>query len=253
MTTTPAGTQWLPYGFAVLAVCAVVLLVAGFFGRSRVAWLPSVGDYFASWARFHDDIVPRGMVAWWLRGVYVVARPLASAGVSPSVLTGFGLVLAGLVPCIAVVGPGWPAVAGLVVVLSALLDNLDGAVAVLTSRTSGWGFVLDSLVDRLADGLYLVTFWLLGAAGWLCVAAGVALGLLEYVRARAGNAAMGSVSVVTVGERPTRVIIAATFLVTVGIFSAHAASVSAVAVVLTGVVALVGLGQLLAFVRRTLP
>src|SRR3954447_24806885 len=156
MTTTPAGTQWLPYGFAAVGACAFVLLVAGVVGRSRVTWMPSRDDYLASWARFHDDIVPSGLVAWWLRWVYTVARPLASVGVSPSVLTLFGLVLAGLVPCLAGVGPRWAVLAGLVVALSALLDNLDGAVAILTSRTSGWGVVLDSLVDRLSDGLYLL-------------------------------------------------------------------------------------------------
>ena len=41
--------------------------------------------------------------------------------------------------------------AALLVGASGLLDNLDGAVAVLSGRTSRWGFVLDSGCDRLAD------------------------------------------------------------------------------------------------------
>ena len=135
--------------------------------------------------------------------------------------------------------------AGLVVAVSGLLDNLDGAVAVLSSRTSGWGFLIDSLVDRLSDAAYLVAFWLLGCAGWVCVVAGVALGLLEYARARAGNAGLPGVAVITVGERPTRLIIASTFLITAGIFCGHADVVSVVAVVATAVVSLVGLAQLL--------
>ena len=181
-----------------------------------------------------------------------VARPLARAGVSPSVLDAFGVVVAGLVPCIAVVGPRWPMLAGLVVALSAGLDNLDGAVAVLTSRTSGWGFLVDSLVDRVSDAAYLVAFWLLGAAGWLCVVAGAASALLEYARARAGNAGMGAVGVITVGERPTRVIIASSFLITAGIFCGHAGVVAAVAGAGHAGVSVIGLVQLLVAARRAL-
>ena len=58
------------------------------------------------------------------------------------------------------------------VVVSGLLDGLDGAVAVLTDRATRWGHVLDSLVDRCSDGLYLVALWLVGAPAGVCVAAG---------------------------------------------------------------------------------
>ena len=104
---------------------------------------------------------------------------------------------------------------------------------------------MDSLVDRVSDAVYLVAFWLLGCAGWVCVVAGVGLGLLEYARARAGNAGMTSIEVVTVGERPTRVIVASSFLITVGVFPGHGPAVSLVAVLATAGVSLIGLGQLL--------
>jgi phosphatidylglycerophosphate synthase len=248
MTVDPAGTAWLPYAFVALAVLSVGLVVWAVVGRRPVSALPSRDGYFAAWATVHGDYDPRGtgLVGWWLSGVYVVARPLARFGVSPSVLTSLGLVAAGAVPCVAVVGPRWPLVAGLVVALSAALDNLDGAVAVLCARTSGWGSLLDSLVDRISDAAYLVAFWLLGCAGWVCVVAGASLGLLEYARARAGNAGLNSVAVITVGERPTRVIIASSFLITAGIFCGHADVVAVIAVVATAGVALVGLAQLLA-------
>lgn len=251
MTTTPRGTAWLPYGLLLLAVLALVLVVAGVRGRRPVVSVPSREGYFASWATIHG-VAPSGLVAWWLGRVYAAARPLAIAGVSPTVLTLAGVVVAGLVPCVAVVGPRWPVAAGFLVGASGLLDSLDGAVAVLTDRVSAWGSVLDSLVDRLSDALYLLAFWLLGAAGWLFVVAGVALGLLEYARARAGYAGMKDVGVVTVGERPTRVIIAATFLVTAGVLPSRADAVAAVAVGLTGAVCLIGLAQLLVVVRRAL-
>jgi phosphatidylglycerophosphate synthase len=254
MTTRPAGTDWLPYAFVVLAVLALLLLVASLRSRRPVVDLPDRDGYFADWASVHGGYDPRrtGLVGWWLSGVYVVARPLARVGVSPSSLTACGVLLAGLTPCVAAAGPRWPLLAGILAAASAWLDNLDGAVAVLTSRASAWGFLLDSLVDRVSDVAYLVAFWLLGAAGWLCVVAGAALAMLEYARARAGNAGMGSVEVLTVGERPTRVIIAASFLITAGIFPTYADGVAAVAVSLTAAVAIVGLAQLLVAARRSL-
>jgi phosphatidylglycerophosphate synthase len=182
----------------------------------------------------------------------LVARPVARSGVSPSALTAAGVVTAGLVPCLAVVGERWPVLAGLVVALSAGLDNLDGAVAMLSARTTSWGFLVDSLADRIADIAYLAALWLLGAASWLVVAAGAALGLLEYARARAGNAGMGEVGVVTVGERPTRVIIASSFLVAAGILGGHAAVVAAIGAAATAGVAGVGLLQFLLVARRML-
>jgi CDP-diacylglycerol--glycerol-3-phosphate 3-phosphatidyltransferase len=252
MTTRPPGTTWVPYGFVVLAVCAALLLAAGWRSRRPVVSLPTRQGYFADWATVHGSYEPRGLVSWWLRGVFRMARPLARWGVSPTVLTCLGAVVAGLVPCLVVVGPRWLLLAGLVVAVSAVLDNLDGAVAVLSSRTTSWGFVLDSLVDRVADVAYLAAFWLIGAAGWLVVLAGAALGMLEYARARAGNAGMSDVGVVTVGERPTRVIIASSFLITAGIFRGHADDVVAVAAAATAGVCVLGLLQFLVVARRAL-
>ncbi len=245
MTVAPASTSWLTYVLVALAALAVGLLAWGLVGRRPVLSLPSRDGYFASWATVHGSYEPAGLVRWWLSGVYVVARPLARVGVSAWVLTSYGLLVAAVVPCVAVVGPRWPVVAGLVVAVSAVLDNLDGAVAVLGGRTSGWGFLVDSLVDRVSDAAYLVAFWLLGCAGWVCVVAGGLLSLLEYARARAGNAGLGEVGVITVGERPTRVIIASAFLITAGIFCGHADWVSVIAVLATAGVSLIGLVQLL--------
>ena len=59
----------------------------------------------------------------------------------------------------------WPLVAVGLVVLAGLLDNLDGAVAILSGRTSRWGFVLDSLADRLSDAAYVVALCLSAPRG----------------------------------------------------------------------------------------
>ena len=47
--------------------------------------------------------------------------------------------------------------------LAGLLDNVDGAVAVLTGRATAWGAVLDAVADRVGD-LALVGALLLAGA-----------------------------------------------------------------------------------------
>ena len=67
---------------------------------------------------------------------------------------GFAALLAAVaaVPLALIDGWAGPAAACLAVTLSGLLDALDGAVAVQAGRTTKVGFLLDSALDRLADG-----------------------------------------------------------------------------------------------------
>jgi len=136
--------------------------------------------------------------------------------------------------------------------LSGLLDSVDGAVAVLQQRTSAFGAVLDSVVDRVSDVLYLVAFWVAGAPLGVCVGAGVVVMVQEYARARATALGMDDIGVVTVGERPTRVIVVAMFLLAAGVYPSEAhlwVTLGAWASLGVGVVALV---QLLVVVRSRL-
>jgi CDP-diacylglycerol--glycerol-3-phosphate 3-phosphatidyltransferase len=165
-------------------------------------------------------------------------------------MTLLGLVVAGLAVWAAGAGRLWAAIA--LIVVSGLLDNLDGAVAVLTDRVTAFGHVLDSTVDRICDGLYLVALWLVGAPGAVCVGAGAAMGLVEYVRARAGAAGMSEVGVVTVFERPTRVIVTAAFLLGAAIYPDHADGWATAGAWAWLVLSLVALVQLVPVVRRRL-
>ena len=219
-----------------------------------VSTVPTRAEYFDRWSALHGGFDPRRswLVALWLGWTHAVARPLAAARVAPDLIT-----LAGLATGVAVVGltslgGWWVLTAGILVVASALLDNLDGAVAVMTDRATRWGSVLDSVADRICDGLYLTALWVLGAPGWLCVFGGTLMGLHEYTRARAAAAGMSEIGVVTVWERPTRVIVTAVFLGCAGGYPASDqawATLAAAAWVGLGVV---GLGQLLVVVRRRL-
>ena len=213
---------------------------------------PGLADYLRRWAPLHGGYEPRAgsLAGRWLSLAYAAARPLAARGVSPDALTAWGVLVSASVAAIASAGGRWPLAAAGVVVIAGLLDNLDGAVAILTGRTSRWGFVLDSLADRLSDAAYLVALWVLGASGALCVAGGGVTGLQEYARARAGNAGMREIGVITVWERPTRVVLTAGLLLGSGLLPDSAEVIVTAGAAAWVVLGLVGLVQLLAVVRR---
>ena len=208
--------------------------------------------YLDGWSVLHGGHDPRDnpLVRGWLTVAYAVARPLAGAKVPPDLVTLAGLLVAAGAPALAAGGDGWwLAGAAAVVVLSGLLDSLDGAVALLSDRTTRWGHVLDSVADRAGDALFVATLWVAGAPGVLCVAGGMLMFLQEYARARAGAGGMTEVGVVTVWERPTRVIVTSAFLASAAALGDLWALLGAAAWVGLGVV---GLAQLLIVVRRRL-
>ena len=122
-----------------------------------------------------------------------IGRGLARAGVTPNSVTILGVI-------VQAVG-GWLILqdrlvaAGLVTIAAAVLDTFDGAVAKAGGRTTPFGALLDSTVDRVSDALFFIPVaWLYGFGTdgrdepWV---AAVALGglvasfLVSYVRARA--------------------------------------------------------------------
>jgi CDP-diacylglycerol--glycerol-3-phosphate 3-phosphatidyltransferase len=183
---------------------------------------------------------------------YLLARPLAAVRTPPAAVTAAAAVSPALALAPAAAGGRWPLAAAVVVAASALLDGLDGAVAILRSRASATGFVLDSVADRVADALCLVALWLLGAPGWLAVTAGAMAFLLEYTRARAGNAGFGEIGVVSVGERPTRMIITVAGLLVAGVLPSLRAPAAVGATAAMLAVATIGLGQLTVVLSRVL-
>jgi CDP-diacylglycerol--glycerol-3-phosphate 3-phosphatidyltransferase len=208
--------------------------------------------YFDRWAELHGGYDPRSnaLVRAWLTGAYVLARPLAAGGVPPDLVTALGVLVSGGAVGAAAAGTGWWLLAAaLVVVLSGLLDNLDGAVALLSGRTTRWGHVLDSVADRVSDLLYVAALWVAGAPGPVCAVGGALMSLQEYARARAAAGGMAEVGVVTVWERPTRVIVTAAFLASAAALGSPWPTLGAWAWVGLGVV---GLVQLLVAVRRRL-
>jgi phosphatidylglycerophosphate synthase len=215
--------------------------------------------YLQAWARTHGGHDPASggrAERGWFAVVFRAAGPLR--GVPPDALTAAAVLAAVLAAAAADQGPRWCLAAALLVALSAVLDGVDGAVAVLAGRTSRWGHLIDSLGDRVSEACFGAALGLAGAPWALCVVAAGLGWLQEYARARAGAGGVSDILVVTLGERPVRVIAPVLGLLVVGAlgtgsvgeFDAETAAGIAVAAWLG--LASVGLVQLLAALRRAL-
>jgi CDP-diacylglycerol--glycerol-3-phosphate 3-phosphatidyltransferase len=244
------GLTWAGLGVVVAALLAATAGTA----RPPPGPVPDRAEYLRRWSPLHGGYDPdgRSLTGRWLGLVHRVARPLAARGVAADVLTAWGVLASVLVPVIASYRGRWPLLAAPFAVLGGGLDNLDGAVAVLTGRATPFGYVLDSVADRVSDAAQVVALWALGAPGWLCLAGGGVAGLQEYARARAGAAGMTEIAVLTVFERPTRIVLTAFLLLGCGLLTGaapHLATAGAAAWVVLGAVAL---AQVLLAARRRL-
>ncbi|WP_432547790.1 CDP-alcohol phosphatidyltransferase family protein [Kineococcus sp. SYSU DK004] len=168
--------------------------------------------YLRRWSALHGGAAPTGVVRVWLTGAHALARPLAAARVPPSAVTLAGALAAVAAAVLAVRGgPGGAAALAAALLLAAggVLDNLDGAVAVLRSATSALGAVLDAVCDRVGDACCALVLLGCGAPPALALAAGGLAQLQEYARARVQGAGVAEVGVVSVAERPVRIALAA--------------------------------------------
>lgn len=210
-------------------------------------------EYLAAWSRWHGEADTDGaLVRGWLSISYALARPVA--GLSPALVTGIGVLVAGAACVPAAAGGAWLVAAGVLVGISALLDSLDGALAIGTGRASRRGFVLDSAADRLSEAAFSAALWAAGTPGWLAVAFGALCWFPEYLRARAGQAGVSRTGPISVWERPTRVALTGFTLGGAGVLSGlHLAgpmlAAGAAVGVALGVIAVV---QLAVWLRRVL-
>jgi len=239
-----------------LAGLGLGLVVLALVTARKPGFEPADRDgYFDRWQVMHGGYDPRTGSAWlrgWLTMVHFLARPLARIGVQPDVVTISSIWLAGLVLVLSDVGGRWWIAAGWTMVASGLFDTLDGCVAVLEDRTTTWGYVLDSVVDRVNDCIYLVAVVAVGCPVWLAVSCGFAFFLMEYLRARAGNAGGDEVGRITMAERPTRVILLSPSIHFSGVFLGLSRTLSALGPAVLLAMTAVSIGQLGAAVRKQL-
>ncbi len=139
-----------------------------------------------------------------------MGRALTRAGVSPDLITiaGTAGVVAGSV---AFAARGQLIAATVVITLCALLDVLDGAMARARGTSSRYGALLDSTMDRVADGaIFGALAWWLATSGQRVLAAVTLVCLVggqvvSYVKARAES--LGFSCDVGVAERMERLIL----------------------------------------------
>ena len=212
--------------------------------------MPDSEPEFGDWSSLHGDASPTGIVGAWLRFVYLVAGPLVRLRVSPNAVTLVGLVVGASALWPAGAGSRWPLLAAALIGVSALLDGLDGAVAVLAGKVTELGGRLDHVCDRTTEVCFAVCLWLAGGLlPWSLAGALLAL-IHEGVRSWARSRGVTSIGVVTVSERPTRVLVSAMFVLAAGVYPEAAADWATMGgIVLTGA-GLLGLGQLILAMRR---
>jgi len=150
-------------------------------------------EHLLRWQDLHG-VRASPLVRRWLRLVLWLSRPLR---VPAAAVTAAAVV----VTLLALVAP-LPAAAALVL-LAGLLDGIDGCVAVLQGTASDAGRLLDHGADRLGELVFGVLLWRAGAPWALAVTAVVLMLAVEGLR---------RAPVVTVGERPVRVLLTAAAL-----------------------------------------
>jgi len=135
-----------------------------------------------------------------------LVRLLAKTGITPNALTWFGLLLS--FGAAALIALGQPFIAGFVVLIAGLFDMLDGALARFIDKSTKFGGILDSVLDRLGEAAVLLGL-LIFFAGHLSVPGILVVGItlpgaltVSYLRARAEAAGLiGEVGLFTRTER----------------------------------------------------
>lgn len=156
-------------------------------------------ELFNQWSALHGDAQVKGIVKAWLTISHLITRPLIAMRLSPNSLSILSIFAA--IAFVLTVETHW---AISLLVLSLLLDGVDGTVAIITGKNSKFGAMVDAVADRLVESLWAIALYLLGAPWEIVLVAWLAAFIQEYLRARAGGLGVNQVLIVTWCERPVR-------------------------------------------------
>lgn len=184
--------------------------------------------------------------------MYILGSLLVARRISAHTVTIVGVGAAALAVAASIPGSRWPLLAAVLILLSAVLDGVDGAVAVIGGTGSRWGYVLDTVADRCSDLCFLGSAFLLGAPAPVLIAVGTLTLLQESARARATGVGLREVGILTVWERPSRVVTALVVAVGSGVFVDRAAFVATMGGSVALVLSIIGFGQLMVVLFRRL-
>ena len=182
--------------------------------------------------------------------VIPIAKVLVKLKVSPDLITVIGVIATSLVSVIFIAQGEW-LIGSILLFFVTALDLLDGAMARLMQRESVWGAFLDSVMDRISDGVILGSLiyyfysiqntTLMVLTIWALVMSEVT----SYTRAKAES--VGLAAKVGIAERPERLafVVWGTFLTALGLSWMSAVMIWGLALVST-----ITVGQRISHVRR---
>jgi len=156
-------------------------------------------EFFSTWSDLHGNAKISGIVKAWLSISYLIVKPISRVRITPNILTMFGLFFGVILFLNA--NTSW---ASVLLVLSLICDGIDGSLAILTKKSTKWGAILDSVVDRLTEIFWVLALYKIGADLKLLVLVLLTASLQEYVRARSAGLGVSELGIVTFAERPVR-------------------------------------------------
>jgi len=156
-------------------------------------------QFNTQWSELHNSAPTSGIVGRWLAISYRFGLLCTLLRITPNVLTILGLISAAGV---ALISQSMWAIA--LIVISLFFDGIDGSVAIFQNRASNWGALLDSVVDRISEALWLYALYIIGVPAYLCIALWLVASVQEYMRARVSSLGVKDLGLVTITERPVR-------------------------------------------------
>jgi len=220
------------YGI-ILTTIVVAFLIYTYATREPIDNILTYREYFSKWLKSHGqpDTPPEetpGPLAPYLKPIYKMSKKFANFGFTPNKMTIFNFLIAFYAILFIDLGEFWLMFAGLAILFSGMLDNVDGCIAGILNKESNTGAYLDAVVDRFGDIVWMIgpIFYILKLAnfyGWFYTNLFVGLGFLaivmtqiqEYCRARQQGLGLYR-TVVTAGERSWRLIFIVVFIFELG-------------------------------------
>lgn len=135
------------------------------------------------------EATPRARFSWLTARLALLGEALVRRGITANQVTAFGVFLAGATAVL--VGFGYLYLGVVLLTVGGLMDTLDGVVAKAAGTSSKRGAFVDSVADRVSDGLIFagVAWYFLDGrdpkAALLPIAILAISGIVSYTRAKA--------------------------------------------------------------------
>jgi phosphatidylglycerophosphate synthase len=156
-------------------------------------------DFLNHWSRLHGNAQISGVVKAWLSISFIMARVLCKLKISANLLTISGLLFAALLYLF-----GKEVWSPIFLVLSLMADGIDGSMAIISGKASKFGSLLDSVVDRISEVLWVLVLYKIGIDQEVLLFIIITAFIQEYLRSRSGGLGLTDIGIVTIAERPVR-------------------------------------------------